>query len=122
MDAWSGVDFFQVDNLVRGRVFFHILNLGVNFDELYPISKFPMERIHLRNREIQLGNALDARGVVREVLAQQISKEDPIVVFCFDGKASLAAAQALTEQGFKNVYYARGGMEKLLADSQVGQA
>lgn len=121
MDIWSGIDYFQVDNLIRGRVFFHIVNLGVNFDELYPISKFPMERIHLRNRELALGSALSPQAVVQELLSRGLQKEEPVVVFCTDGHASGQAALALEQAGFKNVYYAKGGMSQLVLDSQFGE-
>jgi rhodanese-related sulfurtransferase len=121
LDTWAGIDFFQVDNLIRGRVFFHIVNLGGNFDDLYPVSKFPMERIHLRNREISLGSALSPQAVVQELLGRGVQKEEPVVVFCSDGQVSALTAFALEQAGFKNSYFAKGGISKLVQDSQTSQ-
>lgn len=124
MDEWSGLEFFQFDNLIRGRVPFHVLNLGVNFDTLYPIAKLPVERLQLRNREIVIAVA-GASGAAEqlalaEIQQQKIAKQDPIIVACSNGLLSEKVASLLSSDGYANVYYLKGGLEEMLSQSTEG--
>jgi|GEM_PF-3823590 len=122
MDQWSGLDFFQVDNLIRGRVAFHIVNLGVSFEEIYPVSRHPMEAIHIRNRELKLGAALEAAQVIAAIEQEKIAVQEPIVVFCEDGKLSARVTELLQAKGFKNAYFAKGGVDSLKLQMNSGMA
>ena len=44
--------------------------------------------------------------------AKALDKDKPVFVYCMSGPRSSAAAEKLTEMGFKNVYEMQGGMMK----------
>lgn len=114
MDQYSGIGFFQFDNLIRGRVPFHIVNFGVDFDPLYPMNKFPVERLQVRNREILLAPDASAEIVLAEMQLRKVGARDPIVVVTQAGPQALHVAEKLGGGGFANVYFVKGGMDELL--------
>ncbi len=114
MDHWAGIEFFQFDNIIRARVPFFIVNLGVDFDSIYPMGKFPMERIHIRNREMPFSPTLPMNQITSSIQTERVDLQDPLVVICQDGSVSSSLAQKLMELGYKNTYFVRGGLDNLL--------
>jgi rhodanese-related sulfurtransferase len=45
-----------------------------------------------------------------DILMREISKAQPILLICLDGRRSLAAAQQLTRRGYLSVYALKGGI------------
>ena len=117
MDQYSGIGFFQFDNLIRGRVPFHIVNFGVDFDPLYPMNKFPVERLQVRNREILLSADAPVDLALAEMQQRQVGVREPIVIVTQEGPQALRVAERLGAGGFTNVYFVKGGMAELLVQA-----
>ncbi|GAA4464972.1 hypothetical protein GCM10023093_16390 [Nemorincola caseinilytica] len=55
---------------------------------------------------------LDHTGGVLEQNAHTLDKNRPVLVYCRSGKRSAAAATYLQQQGFKEVYNMKGGIQQ----------
>lgn len=103
------IGYFQLDNLVRNRVPFFLLNLDADFSHFYS------ELIYQRHLEAQLVATTAAR-LWADLEARGIEKASAIVVVCTSGKASLQIYNALEKKGFSNVFWVSGGFQSLTKD------
>jgi rhodanese-related sulfurtransferase len=110
------IGFFQFDNLVKGRIPFRFVNLGIDTDAVYPhIYKSHLERLQLQVPEGRLQD-MPPHDVVAQLQSQGVAAGDAIILLCEDGEKSEAIAEALDRAGFLNVFLVRGGWEKLLEE------
>jgi rhodanese-related sulfurtransferase len=104
----QSIGYFQFDNLVKGRVPFLFVNLGVDTSALYPhVYKMHLERMQMPITE---------GDVFTQILERNPAKSDAIIVLCEDGQKSAPIAEALEKAEFVNVFLVEGGWKKLLAD------
>lgn len=96
--------FFQFDNLVRNKIPFLLLTLQIDLQPYFGV----LERLHLKNYSI-LMEEFTWKQVEQVLQEKQVSKHQPIVVFCEDGKKSEILAQNLSKQDYLNVYFFSGG-------------
>ncbi len=110
------IGFFQFDNLIKNRVPFLLVRTDVQIESAYGV----MEKLHLRNYSLvmQVMNLQNAKSAIEERKAR---KEDPDVVMCEDGKQSQQVAQALTTEGYLNVYFVVGGWQMLQAEIEASK-
>lgn len=117
MDQFAAIIFFQFDNLIRGRVPFHLVNAGADFDTLYPMNKFPVERLQVRNREIPLAADVTPDAALAELQNRQVKSSEPIVIVTPSGSLGQRLAEKFGASGFTNVYFVKGGMEAMIAQA-----
>jgi rhodanese-related sulfurtransferase len=99
------ISFFQLDNLVRNRVGFCLLNLQDDFPQLYQ----GIFQDHLTQSVMQVQS-----GQPQTELAQRkIPKDAGIIVVCNDGAKSSDVCQTLIQQGYINAYYLKDGIAGL---------
>ena len=104
------ISFFQFDNLIRNRIPFVILNIGVDLKDFYTQ---PFYQNHLEALMIPVTK----ESALVELQNRKIPSHDAILVLCPDGKVSAQIVDALESQGFSNVFFAKSGFEKLKADA-----
>ena len=109
MSLPTPIGFFQFDNLLRNRIPFLLLKqASADVESMFG----PMERSHVRNFSLPL-EQMDLPAAQAALADRQAQKDSPVVVLCENGKASLALAQKLSEQGYLNVYYVLEGLRGL---------
>lgn len=104
------VGFFQFDNLIRNRIPFVLLNLGVDLQGLY---KIPLYQNHL--------NAITVTTTAQEAFPILKNRNHPpheaIVVIANENSQSQSLVDALEAQGYSNVFYVKDGVQALKADA-----
>ncbi|MBS1969900.1 MAG: rhodanese-like domain-containing protein [Bdellovibrionales bacterium] len=110
----QSIGFFQFDNLVRGRVGFIFVNLGIDTNAVYPhVFKMHLEQKLLQLPEGDLSTATDEQ--ILSVMSQQ-PKESAVIVLDQQGVRSEKLANALEAAGFINTFYVKGGWDQFLKD------
>ena len=104
------ITFFQFDNLIRNRIPFVILNLGVNLQSFY---SSPLYQGHLES--ISINSTKDS--ALAELLKKNLQKHDAILILCADGNMSSQLVDSLETQGYSNVFFAKNGYDSLRADA-----
>lgn len=110
----QSIGFFQFDNLVRGRVGFVFINLGVDTSAVYP----HIFKMHLEQRLLQLPESDIASASDEQILAAMTShpKESAVIILDPRGERAKSLAQSLEAAGFINTYFVNGGWEQFLKD------
>lgn len=110
----QSIGFFQFDNLVRGRVGFVFVNLGIDTNPIYP----HVFKMHLEQKLLQLPEGDLATATDEQILAavNEHPKESAVIVLDQNGVRSEKIASALEALGFINVFYVKGGWEQFLKD------
>lgn len=107
---------FQFDNLVKGRVPFLFVNLGIDTSEIYPhVYKMHLERMILSNPQGSLIE-LSVEKIIPLVQSHDTPLEGAIIILCEDGTKSIQIADALEQVHYKNVFVVAGGWKQILAD------
>lgn len=96
------IGYFQFNNLVRGRIPFILVNLGVDLSTWYK----SVEAMHLANVSI----SADESNVVELVKEKKLPPHFAIVVIDQDGSRAKKIATLLEDAGFMNAHHVRGGM------------
>lgn len=95
------IGFFQFDNLVRGRIPFLLVNLGVDLSVWYK----SVEAMHLANYSVNCTE----ENYLEQVKAKNLPAHFAIVVLDKDGTRAKEIAASLEAAGFLNAHYVRGG-------------
>lgn len=104
------ISYFQFDNLIRNRIPFLILNLGVDLKGFY---KIPLYQNHLESQSINT----TAESALSELQKLNLPLHNAILVLCPDGVVSGKTVDSLEKQGYTNVFLAKNGFETLKADA-----
>ena len=104
------IGFFQFDNLIRNRIPFVILNLGVDLKDFY---KLPLYQTHLESISIPA----TPESAVIEIQKRKILNHEAVLVLCASGETSSAVVDQLENAGFTNVFFAKTGYEGLKTDA-----
>lgn len=104
------ITFFQFDNLIRNRIPFVILNLGVDIKNFYSSSLY---QGHLEGITI---NATP-EDAVAQLQNRKAQNHDAILILCPDGRVSAQLVDTLEAQGYTNVFFAKNGYDSLKADA-----
>ncbi len=104
------IGFFQFDNLIRGRIPFIILSLGVDLKDFY---KIPLYQNHLEKVVIYTS----ADQAQQELVKKEVAPHEAILVLCPTGDLSAQAVDDLENAGFMNVFYVKNGFQALKADA-----
>jgi rhodanese-related sulfurtransferase len=100
---------FQFDNLVKGRVPFLFVNLGVDTSSIFPhVYKMHLERMQMQVAHGEL-KSLSPEDIVAHILSQGKPLSEAIIVLCEDGSQSAAIGAALEAAHFINVFVIEGG-------------
>lgn len=110
----QSIGFFQFDNLVRGRVGFVFINLGIDTNAVYP----HVFKMHLEQKLLQLPEGDLATASDEQILAAMVEqpKESAVILLDQQGARSEKIANALEATGFINVFYVKGGWDQFLKD------
>lgn len=95
------IGYFQFDNLVRGRVPFLLVNMGVDLSVWYK----SVEAMHLANVTVNC----TPENYLEQVKSKNLPPHFAIVVIDQDGSQSKKIADSLEAAGFMNAHYVRGG-------------
>lgn len=110
----QSIGFFQFDNLVRGRVGFVFVNLGIDTNAVYPhIFKMHLDHMLLQLPEGNIASASDEQ--ILSALSEQ-PKESAVIMLDQTGERSEKLADLLEAAGFINAFYLKGGWDQLLKD------
>ena len=112
MEDFSTLNFFQFDNLVKNRVPFLLVNLGVNLEGWYK-SVYAM---HLEAVTVHC----ETQDALKEIESRNLPPHYAIVILCQDGKKSAELVTQLETKNFTNAFSIRGGflqMEKERSES-----
>lgn len=102
------INFFQLDNLIRNRIPFILLNLGPSLKELYS----SVYKLHVEANEV-----LTDFEKVMDVLAEKKAPKDaPLLLICQDGEKSAALFKDLQAKAYTNVYLIDGGYQQLMTE------
>ncbi len=104
------ISYFQFDNLIRNRIPFVILNLGVDLKNFY---KIPLYQTHLESQAI---NATPETAL-SELNKLNLPLHNAILVLCSDGRASGKTVDHLEKHGYTNVFLAKDGFQNLKVDA-----
>lgn len=99
------IGYFQFNNLVRGRIPFILVNLGVDLSTWYK----SVEAMHLANVSV----SADENNVVELVQAKKLPPHFAIVVIDQDGSRAKNIVATLEAAGFLNAHHVRGGLKGL---------
>jgi rhodanese-related sulfurtransferase len=115
---FDSIGFFQLDNLIRGRVPFFIFSIGVDLTQIF---NGPMEKIHLRqfgfNFNEETTNPLELSDLIFSKISEnQIAKDAPLLFVCSRGDKSRKLRDQAIIKGFKNGFYIQGGFDQLMID------
>ena len=102
------INFFQLDNLIRNRVPFVLLNLGPSLKELYT----SVYKLHVEANEV----LTDIEKVIVVLADKKAAKDAPLLLICQDGEKSAALFTDLQSQGYTNVYLIDGGYQQLMTE------
>ncbi|HWU42906.1 MAG TPA: MFS transporter, partial [Bdellovibrio sp.] len=105
------IGFFQFDNLVRGRVPFLLLNLGVDLRSWYK----SVEALHLNNYTINCTK----ENYLEKVKEKNLPAHFAIVVIDEDGIEAKKIATDLESKGHLNAHYIRGGLKGLVKEKET---
>ncbi len=100
--------FFQLDNLIRGRVQFILLNLGVDIGTWYN----SIEAQHIANCTVNCTK----QNFLQQIQAKNIPLHFAIVILDQDGSEAMQIAKALEASGFINAHYIKGGLNGLVKE------
>lgn len=104
------IGFFQFDNLIRNRIPFVLINLGVDLQGLY---KIPLYQDHLNGITIKTTAA-----EVSEILKNRNHPiHEAILIIAPDNAQSEALVDKLEGEGYANVFYVKDGVQALKADA-----
>ncbi len=104
------IGFFQLDNLIQGRVPFLFINLGPEIMTWYAsLSRQHLEKSLFATTEDQ---------IIPNLTAQSIADHTAIVLLCLDGARSSKIAIDLEKRGYTNVYVIDGGHQQLVTERQ----
>src|ERR1700751_1780023 len=101
------IGFFQFDNLIRGRVPFILVNLGVDLTSWYK----SVEGMHLTN--VTLAAAPNASGdeIIAQIKGKNLPIHFPVVVIDQNGTQAKELVLKMEAAGFTNAYLVEGGFE-----------
>ncbi len=110
----QSIGFFQFDNLVRGRVGFVFVNLGVDTSAVYP----HIFKMHLDQKLLQLPEGDLTTASDEQILAALNShpKESAVIVLDQNGVRAEKIASSLDAAGFLNAFYIHGGWQQFMKD------
>ena len=104
------IGFFQFDNLIRNRIPFIILNLGVDIKNFY---KLPLYQNHLEGVAVNT-----TRGeALTELQNRKIPQHEAVLVLCSTGTESAQVVDELEKAGYSNVFFVKNGYDSLKADA-----
>lgn len=101
------IGYFQLSNLMRNKVPFAFFSLDFNV---------PSSQDEILKPIIQIAHPLTSTEIHGKITQMDLKKDHPIVLICPDGQISSSIAQNLTETGFLNVYFIKGGWVQLLEE------
>lgn len=104
----NAIGAFQFENLIRNRIPFVLINLGVDTSGLFP--SFHQSHLDRQTRQSTPENALQ---LIRQ---EGLPAEQAILLVCPDGSACKPLAARFEEAGYGNVYWVSGGIEALRKD------
>lgn len=104
------IGYFQLDNLIRGRIPCLFVALEVDLKSWYG----PLEKIHLSTWMIQ-SSLSEALVQINE---RKIPNDFGIVVLCQDGSLSKQLIPNLITAGYNNIYWVEGGMTALTLEKE----
>lgn len=107
--SYQEIGFFQLDNLVRNRIPFVLLSLGVDFSRFY-------DEVVYQNHLFSQTISTSRENVLKDLSSKNIPSESAVVLVCPKGDLSVRLKSTLEKQGYSNVYLVRNGFEGLLKD------
>ena len=109
----QSIGHFQFDNLVKGRVPFLFVNLGIDTSELYPhVYKMHLERSLFQVAEGNVAT-MAPPDIIKNIQAQNRATSEAIVILCEDGDKSCRLGEALESAGYINVVVVEGGWKAM---------
>ena len=102
------IGFFQLDNLIQGRVPFLFINLGPEILSWYSsLARQHLEKSLFVTTEDQ---------ILPNLQSQNIAEHTAIVLLCSDGVRSSMISIDLEKKGYTNVYVIDGGYQQLMTE------
>lgn len=103
------IGFFQLDNLVRNRIPFVLLSLGVDFAKFY-------DEIVYQNHLFSQTISTTRESILKDLSSRNIPSESAVVLVCPQGDVSVRLMSTLEKHGYSNVFLIRNGFQGLLKD------
>ena len=107
----SEIGWFQFENLVKNRVPFLLLNLGVDLSGLFQ----GLEQKHVRSLEIQT----TATRALEDLKKRSQDFKYAVIVLCPKGDESAPLVHAVEAAGYLNVYSIHGGLQGLIQEKST---
>lgn len=102
------IGYFQFENLIKNRIPFLLLNLGVDFTNFFQ----GLDQKHLESVEIQTTKDT----VIEDILKRDLNRNHAVVLVCEKGLDSGPLVAAIENLGFMNVYSICGGFKRLVEE------
>ena len=103
------ISFFQLDNLVRNRIPFVLLSLGVDISGFY-------DEVVYQNHLISQTISTTRESILKDLSSKNVLSESAVILVCPRGDLSIRLKATLEQQGYRNVYLVRNGFAGLLKD------
>lgn len=104
------IGFFQFDNLIRNRIPFVLVNLGVDLQGFY---KMPLYQNHLNGITVK-ATATEVSGILKN---RNHPTHEAILVIAPENAQAIQLVDQLEGEGYANVFYVKDGVEGLKTDA-----
>jgi hypothetical protein len=112
MSTVPSIGFFQFDNLLKTRVPFLIVNLGVDLSAVFRGTDWD----HIQIYQLNVVRQIEIKALESEFAAKKIPTHYPIVFVCDDGIVSKDLSERMDERGWLNCFYVYQGIRGLVSD------
>ena len=102
------IGFFQLDNLVKNRVPFHLLNMGTDISSWF-ISIY---KDHFLKNQI----LVQPDELMQTLESKKLASDAAIILLCNEGSTSLEIYRELEKKGYTNVYVVDGGYQQMMTE------
>ena len=104
----NNIGFFQLDNLIKNRIPFLLLNMGPSISDWY----MSLYKEHITKNQI-LGTRQDLMLLLE---SKKLSADAALILLCNNGLTSLEIHSELEQKGYTNVYVIHGGYQQLMTE------
>ncbi len=105
------IGFFQLDNLIKNRIPFYLLNMGPDISSWF-ISLY---KEHLTKNQI----LVQPPELLPILESKKLALDAAIILLCSQGSTSLEMYQELQKKGYTNVYVVDGGYQQMMTERPI---
>jgi hypothetical protein len=106
MSVVPSIGFFQLDNLLKTKVPFLLVNLDVDLSSNFKGNDLQ----HLETYQLKMPSSVKAEELEKAFLEKKIPKHYPIVFVCQDGVRAKELAEKMDDMAWMNCFFVFQGL------------